>query len=68
LTDNDWDSLLPVAEKRGNFAAGKTSPKAIFSSFAIGVSTNRDDWVTDFAEPIQRRKSQYIRELTRMRR
>jgi len=39
--DNDFDEQLPLVKK------GKRE-KSIFNSYAIGVSTNRDEWVFDF--------------------
>ena len=45
LTDNDFDSLLPVADKV--VKQGK-SKKALFELFSLGVVTNRDEWVYDF--------------------
>jgi len=47
LTDNDFDSLIPVAAK-GTKQEQKTSKeKAIFKLFSLGVATNRDDWLYD---------------------
>jgi len=45
LTENDWDSLIPVADKRTKAAKTKGSEKAIFKLFSFGLVTNRDDWV-----------------------
>jgi len=44
---NDWQSLLPIADKE--VKAGK-SGKAIFKLFSLGVVTNRDEWVYDDSE------------------
>ncbi len=41
LSDNDFDTLIPIASKK--------TKNAIFRKSAIGVSTNRDDWVFDFS-------------------
>ena len=41
--DTEWDALLPVVIPKS--IAKK--PKSIFTRSAIGVSTNRDDWVLD---------------------
>jgi predicted helicase len=38
---------LPIAARRGNFGRANADANVIFNTFAIGVSTNRDDWVTD---------------------
>ena len=45
LSDNDFDDLLPLIDKK--VKAG-TSDKAIFKLFSRGVATQRDDWVYDF--------------------
>nr|WP_252394855.1 type ISP restriction/modification enzyme [Candidatus Rhodoblastus alkanivorans] len=45
LTDNDWDSLIPVADKRTKASTAKGQEKAIFKLFSLGVVTNRDEWV-----------------------
>lgn len=45
LADNDFDTLLPIADKA--VKNGK-SKKALFESFSLGVATNRDEWVYDF--------------------
>jgi predicted helicase len=46
-THNDWDELLPVADK--GTKAGKTSAKdqAVFRLFSLGLASNRDDWAYD---------------------
>ncbi|MEO7047798.1 MAG: type ISP restriction/modification enzyme, partial [Ferruginibacter sp.] len=45
--DNDWDSLIPLADK--NVKANKGF-EAIFKSFTNGVITARDYWVYDLKE------------------
>jgi predicted helicase len=45
LVDNDFDSLLPLADK--NVKLGK-SKEAVFGLFSLGTVSNRDDWVCDF--------------------
>lgn len=45
LSENDWDALIPIADKE--VKNGK-SGNAIFNSFSLGVATNRDEWVYDF--------------------
>jgi predicted helicase len=45
LTDNDFDTLMPVASKVAKAAKKPAQEKAIFKLFSIGVSTNRDEWV-----------------------
>lgn len=45
-TDNDWDSLMPVADKA---AKAGTSTQAIFDVYSLGVVTARDEWVYDYS-------------------
>ncbi len=45
LTDNDFDSLMPVCDKE--VKAGKLQNGAIFKLFSNGVITARDEWVYD---------------------
>ncbi len=47
LTDNDFDSFLPLIDKE--VKAGK-SQEAIFQLFSAGVKTQRDEWVYDFSK------------------
>ncbi|AKS45798.1 Eco57I restriction-modification methylase [Octadecabacter temperatus] len=49
-TENNWDDLLPVADKKTKAAKVASQEKAIFKLFSLGVATNRDDWVYDFSE------------------
>ena len=45
LTENDFESLMPIANKSTKLAKEQSKEKAIFRSFSFGVVTNRDDWV-----------------------
>ncbi|MEI9420116.1 N-6 DNA methylase [Mesorhizobium sp. Cs1299R1N1] len=47
LTENDWDELIPVADKRTKAAKTKAQERAIFRLFSFGLVTNRDDWMYD---------------------
>ena len=44
LTNNDFDTLLPLVSK----VIKRKAAKAVFNEFSIGVSTNRDEWVFDW--------------------
>ena len=44
---NEWDDLLPVADKKTKAAKVKGQERAVFKEFVLGVSTNRNDWVYD---------------------
>jgi predicted helicase len=45
LTDNDFESLLPLVDKEVKAGKGE---QAIFKLFSSGIKTQRDDWVYDF--------------------
>ena len=45
LTDNDFDSLIPVATKAAKAAKKASQEKAIFKMYSLGVVTARDEWV-----------------------
>ena len=47
LTDNDFETLLPLASKTTKAARRQCKERAIFKLFSLGVKTNRDDWVYD---------------------
>ncbi|HKZ09186.1 MAG TPA: type ISP restriction/modification enzyme [Rhodanobacteraceae bacterium] len=60
LTDNDFDSLLPVASKAAKAAKKPSQEKAIFKLFSLGVVTNRDEWVYDDSESALRAKVEFL--------
>jgi predicted helicase len=47
LTDNDYDSLLPICDKR---TKNQNFSEALFTVFQNGVMTDRDEWVYDFCK------------------
>lgn len=47
LTDNDWDTMIPVADKKTKSIKGNKKDAAIFRLFSLGMVSNRDDWVFD---------------------
>ena len=52
LTNNDFETLLPLASKETKAAKTNRDVKAIFRKFSLGVVTARDEWVYDF-DPAQ---------------
>ena len=48
LTDNDFDSLVPVATKQTKLAKSASEERAIFGLYSLGIASNRDAWVWDF--------------------
>ncbi len=45
ISDNDWETLLPICDK--NVKDGKIG-SSIFGMFSNGIMTDRDEWVYDF--------------------
>ncbi len=44
---NDFDTHVPIASKTAMAANSAIKERAIFKLFSLGLSTNRDEWVTD---------------------
>lgn len=57
LADNDFDTLLPLADKNVKLGRGK---KALFELFSLGVVTNRDEWVYDRSEKHLQKKVNFL--------
>lgn len=57
LSDNDFDDLLPLIDKK---VKSGISEKAIFKLFSRGVATQRDDWVYDFNEDDLKKKVKFM--------
>lgn len=55
--DNDWEDLIPVADKDVKLGRSKN---AIFGLFSLGVVTSRDEWVYDFDEKNLKNKVNYL--------
>ncbi|MDD2507218.1 MAG: N-6 DNA methylase [Candidatus Cloacimonetes bacterium] len=49
LTDNDWEELMPVADKSVKLGSNQN---AVFSMYSLGLVTNRDEWVYDYETSI----------------
>lgn len=60
LTNNDWDDLIPIADKRTKAAKTKVHERAIFKDYVSGIKTNRDEWVYDFGSAILAEKATYF--------
>ncbi len=57
LVDNDFEDLLPLANKETKLKKGGN---AVFESFSLGVVTARDEWVYDFDEKHLERKIHFL--------
>jgi predicted helicase len=49
LSNNDFETLLPLANKGTKAAKTAAKERAIFKLFSLGVVSARDDWVYDFS-------------------
>lgn len=47
LSDNDFDSLIPVANKETKAAKTQAQENALFKLYSNGTNTARDEWVYD---------------------
>ena len=47
LTNNDFETFIPLASKVTKAAKTAGKERAIFKLHSLGVVTNRDDWVYD---------------------
>ncbi|MDM8554905.1 N-6 DNA methylase [Desulfococcaceae bacterium HSG7] len=60
ITDNDFDELIPIADKKTKLAKSKVGEKAVFRLFASSIKTNRDEWVYDFEKNNLFQKIKYL--------
>jgi len=60
LTDNDFDELLPLADKETKAAKKQDEEKAVFKLFSNGIVSARDEWVHDFNKKNLIRKIDYF--------
>ncbi|MBM1557974.1 N-6 DNA methylase [Sulfitobacter mediterraneus] len=59
-TENDWDDLLPVADKKTKAAKVKSQERSVFKDFSTGMMTGRDEWVYDFTDKDVVRKGRHF--------
>jgi predicted helicase len=45
LSENDWDAFPAVASRRTRSTKIDSQARAIFRSYSLGISTNRDEWL-----------------------
>tara|TARA_R110002110_G_scaffold415285_1_gene649065 strand:- start:164 stop:3259 length:3096 start_codon:yes stop_codon:yes gene_type:complete len=56
LTSNDFDSFIPIADKKTKSVKVGGQERAIFKLFSLGVVTARDEWVYDHNPNFLRKK------------
>jgi len=60
LTNNDFETLIPLASKETKAAKSSRDVRAIFRKFSLGVVTARDEWVYDFSAEQVENKVQFL--------
>ncbi len=60
LADNNFESLIPVANRDTKAAKTKARENAIFKLFSLGVVTARDDWMYDFDRIVLEKKAKFL--------
>ena len=48
-SDSDFEAMIPLANRQTKLAKDTAGKEATFGLYSLGVSTNRDEWVYDFA-------------------
>ncbi len=57
LVENDWEDMIPVADKAVKNGKGLD---AVFKLYSTGISTNRDEWITDIDSNNLEHKMAYL--------
>ena len=60
LTNNDFETLIPLVSKAVKASKKPSQGKAIFKLFSLGISTNRDAWVTAIDRETLAQKMQFF--------
>jgi predicted helicase len=60
LTNNDFETLLPLASKETKAAKTAGQERAIFKLYSLGVVTARDEWMYDFDALSLSRKAAFL--------
>jgi predicted helicase len=59
-SDNDFDQLISIADKKTKGAKVAAQEKAIFKLFSNGVNTARDEWVFDLDTKNLKKKAKFL--------
>ena len=59
-TDNDFDEMVCVANRKTKLAKREKDKSAIFGLFSLGAVTNRDSWVYDFNKAHLAKKVKFL--------
>ncbi|WP_114389492.1 type ISP restriction/modification enzyme [Notoacmeibacter marinus] len=61
--ENEWDDLIPIADKKTKLAKVKGQERAIFRDYATGIMSGRDEWVYAHSETDLKDKVEYLSNL-----
>jgi predicted helicase len=59
-TDNDFETFIPIADKKSKMALNKSHERSIFKLYSLGISTNRDEWLYDVDQTSLVKKVEYL--------
>lgn len=48
LQSEEWDRLIPLADRETKVSKSAARERALFKSYSLGISTNRDEWLYSF--------------------
>lgn len=57
VSENDFADFLPLMDRGIKFGYGG---EAVFRLYSLGVSTNRDVWITDYSPDVLLKKMQFF--------
>ena len=60
VTNNDFGDLLPLISKDTKAARTAAKERAIFRTFSMGVTTNRDAWLYDDSSSVLKKKVKWF--------
>ena len=60
LVENDFDSMIPVANKETKLTKLNEKDNSIFKLFSLGVVTARDEWVYDDNQKVLEQKIEFL--------
>jgi len=60
LTENEWDSLIPVANNTTKKAKSLAAIDSIFKIYSTGISTNRDEWIVGLSPKIVEQRMRFF--------
>ena len=60
LADSDFGSFIPVADRGSKSARNRTSERAVFRLYTLGINSGRDDWMFDFSRSNLTKKVRFL--------